>query len=450
MESGRAVDISRCAHHTHSLASLNGRLPGAARPTPRLPPPDRSPGMSTSALSTPAYRRFLIGSSVTTHGLWILRLALGWQAWLLTESEFFVAAVAFAAYFPVAVLGPVFGAFADRWDRRRAVQIFNLLNIGVTASLFALAAFDRMTPAALLLLALGFGIFSGGYTPMRLALMANLVPSMQLASAVGLGAVSFNIARVIGPVLGGYVIRFFGVAPAFGLSSATFLGMAWVLWGLKLQPLARDLERQIGLARLMRDGLRYTLGHPAIRYYLLLVLIGATFGRALFELMAPYAGDVFGRGPEGMSQLIAAFGVGAIAGGLWVARNNELARLRRSAAACTALTGLLIVCFGLTPDFWLAMLQMPVLGCVLTICGVGSQTLTQAAVEERYRGRVMSLWSVTAFGGVALGSAALGGWAQWIGLTAATVYWGLAATLLGFVALLSIRRVPRPTVAGAS
>lgn len=406
--------------------------------------------MSNSALSTPAYRRFLVGSTITTHGLWILRLALGWQAWQLTESEFFVAAVAFAAYFPVAVLGPVFGAYADRWDRRRAAQVFNLLNIGVTAGLFGLSALGLMTPAALFLLALSFGVFSGGYTPMRLALMANLVPSMQLASAVGLGAVSFNVARVIGPVLGGYVIKFFGLAPAFGISTATFLGMAWVLWGMKLQPVARELERQIGLARLLRDGIHYTLSHSAIRYYLLLVLIGATFGRALFEMMAPYADEVFGRGSDGMSLLISSFGVGAVAGGLWVARNKELAQLRKSAAVCSALVGLLIIAFGFTDNFWIAMLQLPVFGCVLTICGVGSQTLTQAVVEEKYRGRVMSLWSVVAFGGVALGSAALGGWAQLLGLTTATVYWGGVAAVLGLSALLWMTRIPQPRIAGAS
>ena len=406
--------------------------------------------MSNSALSTPAYRRFLVGSTITTHGLWILRLALGWQAWQLTESEFFVAAVAFAAYFPVAVLGPVFGAYADRWDRRRAAQVFNLLNIGVTASLFGLSALGLMTPAALFVLALFFGVFSGGYTPMRLALMANLVPSMQLASAVGLGAVSFNVARVIGPVLGGYVIKFFGLAPAFGISTATFLGMAWVLWGMKLQPVARELERQIGLARLLRDGIRYTLSHSAIRYYLLLVLIGATFGRALFEMMAPYADEVFGRGSDGMSLLISSFGVGAVAGGLWVARNKELAQLRKSAAVCSALVGLLIIAFGFTDNFWIALLQLPVFGCVLTICGVGSQTLTQAVVEEKYRGRVMSLWSVVAFGGVALGSAALGGWAQLLGLTTATVYWGGVAAVLGLSALLWMTRIPQPRIAGAS
>ena len=406
--------------------------------------------MSSSALSTPAYRRFLIGSTITTHGLWILRLSLGWQAWLLTESEFFVAAVAFAAYFPVAVLGPVFGAYADRWDRRRAAQVFNLLNIGVTAGLFGLSALGLMTPAALFLLALSFGVFSGGYTPMRLALMANLVPSMQLASAVGLGAVSFNVARVIGPVLGGYIIKFFGLAPAFALSTATFLGMAWVLWDLKLQPVARELERQIGLARLMRDGLKYTLSHPAIRFYLVLVMIGATFGRALFELMAPYADEVFQRGSDGMSLLISAFGVGAVLGGLFVARNRSLAQLRKWTVVCTALTGLLIVAFGFTGNFWLAMLQLPVFGCVLTICGVGSQTLTQTVVEEKYRGRVMSLWSVVAFGGVALGSAALGGWAQSIGLTTATVYWGGVAAVLGLSALLWLTRIPQPKAAGAS
>ena len=406
--------------------------------------------MSSSALSTPAYRRFLIGSTITTHGLWILRLSLGWQAWQLTESEFFVAAVAFAAYFPVAVLGPVFGAYADRWDRRRAAQVFNLLNIGVTAGLFGLAALGLMTPAALFLLALSFGVFSGGYTPMRLALMANLVPSMQLASAVGLGAVSFNVARVIGPVLGGYIIKFFGLAPAFALSTATFLGMARVLWDLKLQPVTRELERQIGLARLLRDGLKYTLSHPAIRFYLVLVMIGATFGRALFELMAPYADEVFQRGSDGMSLLISAFGVGAVLGGLFVARNRSLAQLRKWTVVCTALTGLLIVVFGFTGNFWLAMLQLPVFGCVLTICGVGSQTLTQTVVEEKYRGRVMSLWSVVAFGGVALGSAALGGWAQSIGLTAATVYWGGVAAVLGLCTLLWLTRVPQPKVAGAS
>ena len=406
--------------------------------------------MSNSALSTPAYRRFLIGSTITTHGLWILRLSLGWQAWQLTESEFFVAAVAFAAYFPVAVLGPVFGAYADRWDRRRAAQTFNLLNIGVTASLFGLSALGLMTPAALFLLALAFGVFSGGYTPMRLALMANLVPSMQLASAVGLGAVSFNVARVIGPVLGGYIIKFFGLAPAFALSTATFLGMAWVLWDLKLQPVARELERQIGLGRLMRDGLQYTLRHPSIRYYLLLVLIGATFGRALFELMAPYADEVFQRGSDGMSLLISAFGVGAVAGGLFVARNKSLEKLRKWAVVCTALVGVLIAAFGFTGEFWLAMLQLPIFGCVLTICGVGSQTLTQAVVEEKYRGRVMSLWSVVAFGGVALGSAALGGWAQSIGLTTATVFWGAVAAGPGLFALLWMARIPKPKVANTS
>ena len=406
--------------------------------------------MSQSALSTPAYRRFLIGSTITTHGLWILRLSLGWQAWLLTESEFFVAAVAFAAYFPVAVLGPVFGAYADRWDRRKSAQVFNLLNTLITVGLFVLSARGWMSPPALFSLALAFGICSAGYTPMRLALMANLVPSIQLASAVGLGAVSFNLARVIGPVLGGYIIKLFGLAPAFGISAATFLGMGWVLWGLKLQPVTRELERQIGLGRLLLGGVTYTLGNPAIRYYLFLVLIGATFGRALFELMAPYAAEVFGRGSDGMSQLISSFGVGAVFGGLWVARNRELEKLRRSAAVCTALTGLLIISFGFTGNFWLAMIQLPVLGCVLTICGVGSQTLTQAVVEEKYRGRVMSLWSMVAFGGVALGSTALGGWAQSIGLTTATVYWGLVSAVLGLLALLLLSRVPKPQAAGAT
>ena len=402
--------------------------------------------MSTSALSTPAYRRFLIGSTVTTHGLWILRLALSWQAWQLTESEFFVAAVAFASYFPVAVLGPVFGALADRWDRRKSAQVFNLLNIANTASLFLLSALGWMTPAALFALALCFGICSGGYTPMRLAILANLVPSMQLASAVGLGAVTFNVARVIGPMLGGYVIKLFGLATAFGISSVTFLGMAWVLWGLQLQPVARDLERQIGLARMLRDGLRYTFSHPAILFYMFLVLIGATFGRALFELMAPYADKVFERGSDGMSQLIAAFGVGAIAGGFWVARVRDLELLRRSAAICSALTGLLIISFGFTGHFWIAMLQLPVLGLVLTICGVGSQTLTQAVVDENYRGRVMSLWSTVAFGGVALGSTALGGWADYVGLTSATVHWGTVAVGLGLIVVLLLKRIPVPKI----
>ncbi len=361
-----------------------------------------------------------------------------------------MAAVAFAAYFPVAVLGPVFGAYADRWDRRKSAQLFNLLNIANTACLFLLSALGWITPTALFILALGFGICSGGYTPMRLAILANLVPSMQLASAVGLGAVSFNVARVIGPILGGYIIKLFGVATAFGVSSATFFGMAWVLWGLQLQPVTRDLERQIGLARMLQDGLRYTFRNPAILFYLFLVLIGATFGRAVFELMAPYADQVFNRGSEGMSQLISAFGVGAVAGGFWVARVKDLEVLRRAAAICAALTGLFIVCFGFTGQFWIAMLQLPVLGLTLTVCGVGSQTLTQSVVDENYRGRVMSLWSTVAFGGVAIGSAALGGWADSIGLTNATIYWGMLAGGLGLIVVVLLKRFPVPKVAGGA
>lgn len=394
-----------------------------------------------SALGNQSFVIYISGALVALHGLWIYRVALAWYAWQLTESEFWVGMVAFTQFAPAVVLGPLFGVFADRFERRRASMMINagcMINIGI---LSALTFSGRVDIAMLTAFSLMQGILDGAHTPVRMTLVPSIVTREQLQSAIATNSILFNVSRFIGPALSGFVIAKWSVAHAFGISALSYLALVAAVALVRLRPDARRPQITGNVGSELLAGIRYVREHKRIRALLISIAVASIFGRGVLEMLPAFADEVFAGGPSALAILTSAIGIGSVATGLVLAAGTRWLQ-PRAIRNCVMIAGGLIVVFSLVDTFWIAVVIAVVMGIILSLVGVGSQILIQTMVDDELRGRVTSLWGMIAFGGTAVGSLLIGSAASVYGLQESTVVAGLLCALL----LVFVRGRPEPAV----
>ncbi len=388
--------------------------------------------MVSRVLSSRNFAIYLAGSTFSLHGLWIQRVAVGWLAWELTHSEAWLGLIALSEFLPTVLFGPFFGVWADRLNRKTVAYIANILSISLSTLLFALTALELMDIYILWVITAGVGIVSSAFQPVRMSLIPSLVPRELLSEAVAAQSIVFNISRFMGPALAGIAIATMGLASAFALNAISYLAMIAALMLIDLRTKRSGGQKSHFFAEL-RDGIVYTVQHAAIRQQLLIVAVSALFGRGIIVMLPAFASDVFGGGSGTLAALTSVSGAGAVVAGICLTRLGAGTRLLRSTVLATVLTGVLMVGLGITQNYAVAIALIALLGFVLTLVGIGSQSLIQTRVIETMRGRVLSLWAAVAFSAPAIGSVIIGAVADYIGLGATTLASGLLCSLFAIV-----------------
>jgi MFS family permease len=383
--------------------------------------------MSRSAIRNRNYLIYLIGNTISLHGLWIYRVALGWYAWQISASELWVGVVAFSQFAPAVVFGPLFGVLADRFDRRAASLLINTMSIMNMLLLGLLATIGVVDIYVLTVLAFMQGTLDGAHMPVRMTIVPNLVEKDQLQSAIAISSISFNLSRFVGPALAGLIIAIYGVATAFIVNGVSYLALIAAMIIVRLNPTADRTSKTKHVWREMGEGVNYILARPAIRALLLIIAVASVFGRGVLEMMPAFADAVFARGSVGLATLTSAVGAGAVISGLAMSSGAAWLNIRIIRIAVMA-AGLLIALLGSVDQFWIAVTIVGALGVILSLCGVGSQILIQTLVDDEVRGRVSSFWGMIAFGGTALGSLLVGAAANVWGLQDVVVVAGLTCT----------------------
>lgn len=362
------------------------------------------------------YAIYTAGSTVTLVGLWVQRLGVGWLTWELTYSGFWLGAIAFADLFPAVVIGPFAGVLVDRVDRLRLARACQWLSLLQTALLFALTALGHIGIDSLILLALFLGCVRAVYMPVRLSLVPVLVRPDDVPAAVAISSLIFNLARFIGPAAAGLIITAWGVAPTFAFYGVTVMALLFAFSQLRIDSAPGDAGRGDGVLAQIAEGFSYTTRHGAIAPLLLLMLALSVLARPVGELFPGFADVVFQRGAVGLAWLSSAIGLGAVAGGVWLARRGSAVGLLPIALAGAGLSSLSLILFTATDIFWIAIPAIGLFGAAVVSCAISTQTLLLGAVEEHVRGRVLSLYGVIFRGGPAVGSLLMGGLSDLFGL----------------------------------
>jgi MFS family permease len=354
-----------------------------------------------SARRTPAYRRFWIGSLVANLGFWTQAVALSWLVYDLTRLPSWLGTVSFVGNLPTLLLGLVGGAIADRMSRG-TVMLVSVVGLACTATILALlTALGHIDVYQVLLLAVLSGTAMALYTPAMHSVIPQLVVADDLADAISLNSVQFNLARAVGPAIAGALYGTIGPAGCFGVNAVGFLVLAVVVANLSLPP--KPSAPPPPVLRALREGLGYVREHTVIGPSILLAAVLSLFSFPYIILLPAIAKDTLHLDATGLGWLMTSVGAGAVLSGLGLSYASDAAR-RESLASFGAIAyGVAVSMFGLVRTQGSTMALLFALGALQTITIASLTTTIQLHVHDGMRGRVMSMITVIFFGFSTLG-----------------------------------------------
>jgi MFS family permease len=333
----------------------------------------------------------------------IQAVGASWMMTSLTASPQMIALVQASTSLPIMLLSLWAGAVADNLDRRKVMLAAQLFMLVVSATLAAGAWYGILTPWSLLIFTFLIGCGTAFNGPAWQASVGDMVPRAALPSAVALNSMGFNIARSVGPAIGGVVVAAAGAAAAFLTNAVSYIGLILVLarWRPDLPPRRLPRER-IGVA--MGAGVRYVAMSPSIRVVLFRAALFGVAAAAIPAMMPLVARDVVAGGPLTYGLLLGGFGIGAVGGALlsvplrghlsteWIVRAASLALA--GGAAVTAASGFLS----------LTLIALAVAGAGWVLALSTFNVSVQMASPRWVVARALALYQMSAFGGMAVGS----------------------------------------------
>ncbi len=369
--------------------------------------PEKTTGFEP--LGEPLFRDRWIASIVSNIGGWMQDTAGTWLMAVLTTSPLLIALMQTAASLPVLLLGLLAGATADVYDRRRLLIFWQAWMLGSVAILSVLAFFGVISPWVLLALTFALNIGAAMNNPAWQAIVPELVPASQVPDAVALNSAGYNLARAVGPALGGLAVAAFGshamtgAASVFLLNALSFVAVIWVLYRWHRTPSFKSALPAERVFASIRAGVRYIRHAPALQATLIRAVFFTIFVSAAWSLLAVVARNDLRQGAMGYGILNGSMGLGAVIGAF------SLARLRRSFPADKIIAASTLV-FAATLAA-LAFIRVPYLIVFFLIAGGFAWTSTmstlnvsvQLSVPSWVRARALGAYQMVLQGGMALG-----------------------------------------------
>ena len=388
-------------------------------------------------LAQPLFRDRWIASIISNVGGWMQDTAGTWLMAVLTSSPLLIALMQTAASLPVVMLGLLAGATADIYDRRRLLILWQAWMLVTVAILSVLTFFGVISPWVLLLLTFALNIGTAMNNPAWQAIIPELVPRSQLPDAVSLNSAGFNLARAVGPALGGLAVAAFGrrtntgAASVFFLNALSFVGVIMVLYRWHRTPLfksALPAERVYGS---IRSGLRYIRHAPVLQSTLLRAFLFTLFVSAVWALLAVVARQDLHQGALGYGILNGSMGVGAVIGAISLPRMRRVLSADAMILASTAafIVGLLILAFVRIPA--IVVLSLIASGFAWTVTMSTLNLSVQISAPSWVQARALGVYQMIFGGGMAIGSVIWGEVAERFSTPAALVCaaLGLLATI---------------------
>jgi MFS family permease len=367
-----------------------------------------------TALGVSAYRRYFSASLFSTFGLWMLRFLVGWEAWSLTESAFWVGVISSAMLVPTFILSPLFGVVADRIKLRLGLFSTTAFMAVIGFVLSAFWGLGWLTIHNLALIALAKGVVMAAHHPLRFAMMPHLIPKSLLPSGIGISSIVFNTSRVIAPAVAAGILTLSSTGFVLFLSGVLFSIGALRLLSVPEAQAQGSQQRTVWLN--LKEGFWYAAQTPGIRLLLYLAVLNGLLGRAVIEILPAVSGQLLSGNVQTLALLTALAGLGSIAAGLIIMRQDgRKPAFVNLVIAAIASTGLLMYLLLLPTSLILVAAVVIFLALAMTLAGAGCQTLVQIWVQDDMRGRVMSFWAVISMGFPAIGAFVMGGLADLIG-----------------------------------
>jgi MFS family permease len=386
------------------------------------------------ALRHADFRMFWAGNFISNIGSWMQNVAQGWLVLTLTNSPLWLGVVGFAQQVPALLFSLPGGVLADRFPRRKLLILTQTTMMLLALLLAVLVSQGWVGVRHIMAIAFLAGTVMAINAPSYQATVRDLVKTEDTLNAIALNSIQFNMSRVVGPSVAGFMIAGVGVAACFYLNALSYVFLLVVLLRLRF-PIEHHRETN-SITEDLVEGFRYVWTHRTILWLVVLVATVSMFGLPYLVMMPAFARDVLRVGPLGLGYLVAAAGLGALAGGICLAALGSH-RHRGPVvlgAALSFFATLLMFCFSRQPA--VSALLLAVVGGTMVNAVATVNSLIQTLVPDAIRGRVLSMHTMAFFGFTPLGSLLVGTLAERFGPPAAlAVSSSIALVLVAIIAV---------------
>ncbi len=385
------------------------------------------------------FRLVWTGACTSSIGTWMQKLAQSWLVLQLSGSPFLLGLDAFLGEIPILLFSLVGGVAADRVDRRKLLIGSQIVQMGCALLLAGMFALGVVKVWHILTLSFVVGLAQAFGGPAYQALIPTLVRPEELSAAIAWNSIQFNLARIVGPVLGGLALANLGATWCFGLNGLSYFGpiVALLAMGARRIP-ARTGETMVDS---MKEGIRFIRTQPAMVSLIVLAFVMTVLAVPLVVFLPVFARDVFHQGPNTYTLLLSVSGTGSVLGALLLASLGHRKRQGAEALVTLVALGVLVAGFSLSRNLALSCVILFFAGASLVGTFAMVTSLVQTLATDEMRGRVMSVYNVFFRGGMPIGSLATGSLAPVFGAPAVLAVNGALLAGIGVWFLFSRRKL---------
>jgi len=391
------------------------------------------------AFESQNFRRYFPGQVISMIGTWMQMVAQGWLVFEITGSAFDVGLAAAASTLPTLFLSLIGGVIVDRYPRRIILLWTQSAAMLLAFVLGLFAVTGTVSLWIILVLSFLLGGVNALNVPALQAFLSEIVKREHLASAIAMNSAIYNVSRVIGPALAGMLIASTGTGAAFLVNGFSFFAVLISLVSMKDLP--QKIIDKISRNPLLeiRDGLSYAWRHPVIRTSILYIAIISIFAWSYVTMLPVIAKKTFGMGASGMGYLYGVSGVGSVVGTVLVSIYSRKVDRLVFIAGGTILFALALIGFTFTSRLPVALLFLFFGGFGLVSAVSTISATIQGAVDDRFRGRVMSLYMMVFMGFMPIGNLEIGYLSEHFG-TGIAIRFGCLVTMVAAIVLVIYSR----------
>ena len=397
----------------------------------------RSPQFLARIFRAFRYRDFRLmwtGACVSTIGTFVQQFAQSWLVYDLTKDAFYLGLDLFLGQLPIMMFSLFGGVFADRMDRRKmllASQYIQMICAFLLAALFALHLIKVWHILALSFF-VGVGQSFGG--PAYSALLPTLVGTEDLSNAIAMNSIQFNLARIVGPTIGGLAYTTLGATWCFTLNGVSYIAVIISLFMIQVKFVPAKTTESVLTS--MKEGIRFIRCRDGMSALVILAFCTTLFGFSLNSFLPVFVRTIFHKGPETYTLLLVCSGAGSIAGALSVAAVEKMKGQGRLTLLILVLLGITVAAFALSRWLPLSCVLMFLAGTGLMASASFMVSLAQLITTDAMRGRVMSVYNLAFRAGIPLGSLILGKLIPTFGVSKAIAGAGFSLTAISLYFLV--------------
>ena len=377
------------------------------------------------------YLYYFCGMCVSTIGTWMQNTAQPWLAYSLTKSALLLSVVSALQFVPAMLFSLFAGVLIDRLPKKKMLVLTQSLSLVITFAVWVLVASGNIQYWHLLVSASLMGLVNTLDMPLRQALVVELVGHDDLVNAIALNSLTFNAARLLGPSIAGLVMGSLGVSACFLINSISFGAVLFSLIFIHPVPCTRPEDcGGMGVMESIKEGLRYIVKNEQLFVTMLFIAVVSIFAFNFGVSVPVFATQVLGLAETGYGFLMSAVGAGAFLGALLVASLSKSGPRRFVLSVFPAISGVVLIVVGYMNGFVSTSLALALGGflCVTYLSMANSNI--QIHTEDRFRGRVMSVYSLIVAGSSPIGNLFVGAADNWFGARMGFIACGAAILVL--------------------